>query len=192
MADPTRNLVIVHMPEYQALSDWVGIRERIEARAPDIEVRIVDNTVQDEATERWQVTRPSLVFSVTPRFSYRPRGGTIAAGGSLNKIAQARRLAAAGLPGPETHLLTPALDIDPASFGAFAVVKPLDQGGRSGARSGFCSGPRCGGTPAWRSGRKASFHPLRSRVTPASARASLPENGGRRDLPGVSRVARRR
>lgn len=132
MSEATRNLVIVHMPQYQARSDWEGVKERIEARAPDIAVRIVDNTVPDPETEAWQVTRPSLVFSVTPLFSYRPRGGAVFAGGAINKIAQARRFAAAGLPGPETHLLTPALDLDPNVFGEYAVVKPLDEGGSLG------------------------------------------------------------
>jgi hypothetical protein len=132
MSEATRNLVIVYMPEYQARSDWEAVKERIEARAPDIAVRIVDNTVPDPETEAWQVTRPSLVFSVTPLFSYRPRGGAILAGGSINKIAQARRLAAAGLPGPETRLLTPGLELDPDAFGEYAVVKPLDEGGSMG------------------------------------------------------------
>lgn len=132
MSEAKRNLVIVHMPEYQARSDWEGVAERIEALAPDIAVRIVDNTVPDPETEAWQVTRPSLVFSVTPLFAYRPKGGAVFAGGSVNKIAQARRLAAAGLPGPETHLLTPGLELDPNVFGEYAVVKPLDEGGSLG------------------------------------------------------------
>jgi hypothetical protein len=42
-AEPTRNLLIVHTPPFQGLADWLGAKQRIEASAPDIEVRIATN-----------------------------------------------------------------------------------------------------------------------------------------------------
>lgn len=38
-----RNLVIVHTPGRQALSDFLGVTERIASKAPDIETFIVRN-----------------------------------------------------------------------------------------------------------------------------------------------------
>lgn len=123
-AAPTRNLLLVHTPPFQDIADWLGVCERIACRAPDIEVRIVDNRHPDPAIADWQVTRPSLVFSPLILHRYRPPGGAVYAGQDIAKGAEARRLAAAGLPVPWTARLTPALRLDPAILGEHVIVKP--------------------------------------------------------------------
>jgi hypothetical protein len=120
----TRNLVIVHSPDHQALSDWTTVKEKIEARAPDIEVRIADNTIPNSATRRWQVRRPSLVFSASPLLAYRPAGGRVYQGQRLHKVEPLERLSAAGIPTPDSALLMPGIELDPDRWGAFVVVKP--------------------------------------------------------------------
>ena len=62
-ATPTRNLLIVQTSHLQDPSDWIAIQQRITREAPDIEVKIVENTHRNSVTARWQVRRPSLVFS---------------------------------------------------------------------------------------------------------------------------------
>jgi len=58
-----RNLLILQSTWEQDPSDWITIQHRIEREAPDIEVRIANNGSANSVTARWQVRRPSLVFS---------------------------------------------------------------------------------------------------------------------------------
>ena len=106
-AEPTRNLLIVHTPPYQGLSDWLEVKQRIEARAPDIEVRIATNGSPNSVTARWQIQRPSLVFSVCPLFHFKPKGGTVYDGHPMTKLEQIERLASKGLPIPRTEICRP-------------------------------------------------------------------------------------
>ena len=54
-ATPTRNLLIVQTSHLQDPSDWIAIQQRITREAPDIEVKIVENTHRNSVTARWQV-----------------------------------------------------------------------------------------------------------------------------------------
>jgi hypothetical protein len=125
-AGPTRNLVIVHTPPFQGLPDWLEVKQRIEARAPDIEVRIATNGSPNSVTARWQIQRPSLVFSVSPLFNFKPKGGTVHAGHPMTKIEQIERLASNGFAVPPTALLSPNLVLDRETWGRYVVLKPWD------------------------------------------------------------------
>ena len=119
-----RNLVILHTPGNEDISDWQRVKSAVEARAPDIAVRISPNNLRDEATERWQATRPSLVVSVCPLWRYRPPGGTVYAGQSMSKLEEHQRLVDAGIPTPKTVRLRRDLALDPGEWGDYVVVKP--------------------------------------------------------------------
>ena len=54
---PTRNLLIVQTSPEQDPSDWIAIKQRIERKAPDKEVRIAQNRNRNSVTARWQVHR---------------------------------------------------------------------------------------------------------------------------------------
>jgi hypothetical protein len=125
-AEPTRNLLIVHTPPYQGLSDWQEVKQRIEARAPDIEARIATNGSPNSVTARWQIQRPSLVFSVSPLFQFKPKGGTVYAGHPMSKFEQIERLASNGFPVPRTARLAPDLVLDRETWGRYVVLKPWD------------------------------------------------------------------
>jgi hypothetical protein len=128
-AAPTRNLLIVHTPNGgQDLSDWLQVKQRIEASAPDIEVRIATNCSPNSTTRRWQVRRPSLVFSPCPLMEFEPRGGTIYCGRPISKLEQIERLASKDLPVPPTAILSRDLVLDPERWGRYVVVKPLRGG----------------------------------------------------------------
>ncbi len=122
--EPLRNLLIVHTPNKQDISDWLVVKQRIDEKAPGIEVRIATNGVADPALQRWQVTRPSLVFSPCRLVEYRAEGGTVWAGRRINKIEQLERLARRELPTPLTAKLTRNFVPDPRVWGRFVVVKP--------------------------------------------------------------------
>jgi hypothetical protein len=124
-AGSIKNLLIMHTPGFQDISDWAEVKRRIEERASDIAVRIATNGKPNSVTRRWQVSLPSLVFSPIALHAYRPKGGTIYCGREINKLDQIERLAREGLPVPLTSKLTPCLSLDPAHWGRYAVVKPL-------------------------------------------------------------------
>jgi hypothetical protein len=121
---PERNLLILHTARFQDLADWIAVKERIEARAPDIEVRIGDNLRHDDETAGWQASRPSLVFSPLALHRYRPPGGRVYAGQFIGKGLEWLHLAQAGLPVPRTARLTPDLSLDLQSWGEYVIVKP--------------------------------------------------------------------
>ena len=95
--EPTRNLLIVHTTDLQDPSDWIAIKQRIEFGAPDVEVRIANNEHCDPSTERWQLRRPSLVFSPIHLRNYVPRGGAVYCGHILSRDEQLRRLSSIGI-----------------------------------------------------------------------------------------------
>ena len=129
---PSANLVIVHTPDAEDLSDFLEIKRRIERRAPDIEVRIATNGARNSVTMRWQISRPSLVFSPCALQECQPKGGTVYQGVRFTKLEQIERLARQGLPVPHTAELTPNLAPDPAQWGRYVVAKPLRGGSGQG------------------------------------------------------------
>jgi hypothetical protein len=122
----TRNLLILHTKDQQALSDWETVKEKIEARAPDIEVRIDSNDQPNAGIDRWQVTRPSLVFSPFRLLAYRAPAGTVYAGREIGKIAEWQRLVDRHLPVPRTVRLVPELRLRPEVWGEYVIVKPVN------------------------------------------------------------------
>jgi hypothetical protein len=123
--EPTRNLLILHTPFRQDISDWFLVKRRIDGQAPDIEVRIATNGQRNSVTRRWQVSRPSLVFSPCTLEEYAPKGGAVHAGRGFSKLEQIERLARQGLPVPLTAKLTRDLVLDPAQWGRYVIAKPL-------------------------------------------------------------------
>jgi len=123
--EPVRNLLIVHEPLGQGLSDWLSVKQRIEEKAPDIEVRIATNGAPNSVTRRWQKSRPSLVFSPHELIGYRPNGGRVYAGQRFSKLEQIELLSRQGLPVPITATLTRDLIVDAARWGRYVVAKPL-------------------------------------------------------------------
>ena len=121
---PTRNLLILHTPHFQDRADWETVKERIGARAPDIEVRIDNNLKPRPETGDWQTTRPSLVFSPFSLIGYRPRGGAVFAGRHMGKGLEWLHMAQGGLPVPPTVRLMPDLELNQDIWGEYVIVKP--------------------------------------------------------------------
>jgi hypothetical protein len=121
---PSRNLVIVHTPDLQGLSDWLSVSDRIKLTAPDIDVRIASNIDFDPEISRWQTTRPSLVFSPVALSAYVPTGGKVYAGRAEDKLDQVKRLSAAGLAVPKAFAFLPFMPLRREVWGEFVIVKP--------------------------------------------------------------------
>lgn len=134
MPEPTRNLLILHSPGFQALGDWLAVRDRIAAQAPDIEVRVEPADAAGTMTAIWQASRPSLVFSPRPLAGYLPLGGTVFSGRPLRKLEQIGRLAEAGVSVPPTWELDPRALPPREALTEFVVVKPNNRGKGVGVR----------------------------------------------------------
>jgi hypothetical protein len=130
----TRNLLIVQTAHLQDPSDWIAIQQRIERDAPDIEVRTADNGHRNAVTARWQVRRPSLVFSPIYFINFVPRGGAVFCGHVLGKDEQLRRLSSIGILTPRTVTLSPGGSFDPNEWGDYVIVKPNNLNSGKGVR----------------------------------------------------------
>jgi len=131
---PTRNLLIVQTVPEQDPSDWIAIKQRIESIAPDIEVGIANNKQRNSVTARWQVRRPSLVFSPVRLLDFVPRGGAVYCGHVLGKDEQLRRLAAIGILTPRTATFSSPSSFDPGEWGDYVIVKPNNLNSGNGVR----------------------------------------------------------
>ena len=120
-----RNLLILHTPGAQDLSDWRSVKKKITALAPDIEVRIGENGKPDPVTSQWQITRPSLVFSPIGLHRYALDGGKVYDGRDLDKLVEIQRLKMAGVSVPRTLELLPGLAPSPEVWGEYLIAKPL-------------------------------------------------------------------
>jgi hypothetical protein len=131
---PTRNLLIVQTVPEQDPSDWIAIKQRIERNAPDIEVGIANNRHRNSVTARWQVRRPSLVFSPVRLIDFVPRGGAVYCGHILGKDEQLRRLSSIEILTPRTATLSPVSSFDPKEWGDYVIVKPNNLNSGNGVK----------------------------------------------------------
>ena len=120
-----RNLILVHTPNLQAVSDFHGIKDRLAERAPDIEVFIVENYARHSVTRRQAAGRPTLIFSPVKLREFTPLRGRIRdSTGRMPKLDEILHLAAGGVRVPRSALVTPETRLDPAVWGPFTVLKP--------------------------------------------------------------------
>jgi hypothetical protein len=119
------NLVIVHTPGLQALSDFTTIRSLIARRAPEIEVFILANGARHSVMRKSAARRRTLIFSPVPIREFSPLRGKVYACRQLGKIEEVRRMSEAGLRVPATVLLGPDTRLDPRRWGPFTVLKPM-------------------------------------------------------------------
>ena len=111
----------------------MAVKEIIERKAPDIEVRISTNGQLSPKTARWQVRRPSLAFSPV-RIADSLRGGTIYCGRFLGKDVQLRRLSDIGILTPKSAIFSSMRAYDPAEWGEYVIVKPNNANSGSGVK----------------------------------------------------------
>lgn len=119
-----RNLVLVHSPMLQARSDFETIKLKLAARAPDIEVFIVNNYAANSVSRRQAARRPALIFSPVKLEQFRPLRGKLYCGRPYTKLDELRMMVDAGISVPATRLIEPDTVLDEAEWGPFVVVKP--------------------------------------------------------------------
>lgn len=121
-----RNLILVNQPGWQAAGDWHKIAAHVRDFEPRIEVFVVNGNLPNSYTRRRAAGRPTFVCSPSPLKGFTPARGRVYQGRVIPKLDQLRLLARAGVPVPRTAVLTPELQLDPADWGEFVIVKPTD------------------------------------------------------------------
>jgi hypothetical protein len=120
----TRNLIMVYGRGRLDPRDFEAIRTKIETRAPDIRVFIVQDSHLALATKKKAATLPTLVFAPIALQWFRPARGKVYCGRAISKVEQMQRLDAAGIPVPKWMLLTAETKLDPDEWGPYVIIKP--------------------------------------------------------------------
>ncbi|MGE0009026.1 MAG: RimK family alpha-L-glutamate ligase [Parvibaculaceae bacterium] len=119
------NLVIFHKPGWQRVSDFTTIKALMRERAPEIRVHIVTPTsllppgFWPSCAEHPTALFASTFMKVDPQV----RGARLIPK-VYTKFEEITALRDAGLPVPDSVLLTPGTAIDEHDWGPFVVIKP--------------------------------------------------------------------
>lgn len=118
------HLILVNRPGWQRIGDFEEIKQRIEARAEDIEVFIATTEAPHSVLRKKAAKRPTLVVSPSPLGDFRPERGKVLRGRTIDKSEQLERLREIGIPVPLSTLLTPDTKLDPVVWGPVVLLKP--------------------------------------------------------------------
>jgi hypothetical protein len=118
-------LVLVRVRERTVSQvDLVELAERVERRAPDIGVGLAGKRKADQWRLLPHALRPTLTVVFGELRRSRFLSGRILHCANLPKHAELERLRAAGIPVPDWTVIRPGLQLDPAEWGPYVVVKP--------------------------------------------------------------------
>lgn len=124
-----RNLVLIHRgPGYAR--DFSDIGRKVIARDPSIAVFHLPVKLKAELpAEAW--SRPTLTVALSRDFVIPIRRGPILRNRPIGKLEQQEIFRRNAIPTPAALPFRPGMRLDPAVFGDFVVVKPLDLGATS-------------------------------------------------------------
>lgn len=119
------NLVIIHVPGRQDLSDFLTIRNMMAGRAPDICVSVI-SLGSDYPADFWKRSseRPTLIFSPMPVKLGNEITGARLVAIPRSKMEEVRMLMKAGISVPESTILNPDTLLKSTDWGPFTVTKP--------------------------------------------------------------------
>lgn len=133
-AEKTRNLIFVHQPRKLSHVDLEVISAKIAQIAPEIRIFGVDARDTADVISRDDWRRPTLTVSFGPVGRFIPPRGPIFENRIVSKIDQYRRFRAHGVETPHSAPFRPGMDLDPAEWGPFVILKPLDPKDTSGGK----------------------------------------------------------
>jgi len=121
----TYNLVLVHFPDRQSVSDYLTIRNMMVGPAPDIDVYVLSVATPPPANF-WptMAKRPTLIFSFAPTPIDPAARGRRLISRAVSKMEEINLMKQAGFAVPEARLISSGLTLDEADWGPFTVVKP--------------------------------------------------------------------
>jgi hypothetical protein len=121
-----RHLILVYRSGWQSPEDLNAIAAIVRELDPSIAVSVISANGRGVITRRAAAGHPTLVVSAGKIPTFAPTRGKILQGRPLAKLREVDRLIAAGVPVPRTAELTPDLELDPAEWGEFVILKPTD------------------------------------------------------------------
>jgi len=104
--------------------DLLAIAERVERRAPEIEVAVAGKRRAGQWKLLPHAFRPTLTVAFGDLRRSRFLSGRILHCANLLKHTELEQLRAAGIPVPDWVLIEPGVRLDPAVWGPYVVVKP--------------------------------------------------------------------
>jgi hypothetical protein len=122
----TLNLIYVHQPRKLWASDMEAIADKIAVIAPEIKVMFVlqEHTADVIPAADW--ARPSLTFSFGNSGRFIPMRGPLYENRVVSKLDQFRAFRRLGIPTPNTAPYQDGMELDPAHWGPFVILKPAD------------------------------------------------------------------
>ncbi|HUQ36995.1 MAG TPA: hypothetical protein VM144_11525 [Aestuariivirga sp.] len=119
-----RNLILIH-PGREYENDFEEIANKVFALDEDITTYISPPGLGDQLpNEAWK--NPTLVVAILPDFRLRIERGTVLRNRPISKILQAKTMQEADVPTPPVLPLQFGMNLDPALFGEFVMIKPMN------------------------------------------------------------------
>lgn len=126
------NLVLMHMPGYQHIGDFMTVQNMMTGLAPEIRTIIasyIDGAVQLEKDALQIInSRPTLIFSPTPLDLPDQFRGTRLISQSRAKMKEYELLSRKNLPFPKSKHISTLADLDDLDLGERFVIKPNEGG----------------------------------------------------------------
>jgi hypothetical protein len=129
------NLIIIHVPGRQEVSDFVAVKKKMAVRAPDIAVYIVTaDTPVPHGFWNKMAELPTVIFSPMPVAIPPPVRGARLIVKPTPKFKEFQLLANAGFAVPRTQAITAEAVFEELVWGPFLVIKPDKGYGGAGVR----------------------------------------------------------
>jgi hypothetical protein len=122
----TLNLIYVHQPDHLWHYDIEAIAKNMSAIAPEIKFLGVMKDQSADVISPAEWSRPTLTFSFGPVRHFIPPRGPVYENRFVSKLDQFRAFRRLGVPTPHTAAYRHGMDLNPADWGPFVILKPSD------------------------------------------------------------------
>ena len=121
-----RNLILIVRAGNFDPADFVDIGNRIAARAPDIQVFVVDDAAPAGRLPEGIWASPTLTIAFRQRTKFKPKRGPFLFNRPIEKLDQAAMMGRHGVDVPQCDVFTPGMALPQYRFGDFVILKPAD------------------------------------------------------------------
>ena len=125
MPEAKYHLLLVYKPGHLDPNDFRQIGSFVQAKAPDIEPFVINDSIDPLESLDRATTKPFLLFAPIPLQYFRPRGGKIYSGQDIPKLEQMEALRRLGVPVPKWAVIKPDTRLSARDWGPLVIVKPL-------------------------------------------------------------------
>ena len=119
-----KNLILVVHNKRYAPSDFIDIRDRIAARAPDIRAFVVGARIPANEFPAPAWRDATLTVALSPDSLFKPLRGRFIFNRKIGKLEQMEMLRSAGIVVPRSEIFQPGMTLDAAVWGEHVMLKP--------------------------------------------------------------------